>query len=127
LHYVFAKMKLAEERGLGLKSMREAAAKAGLPMPRYSWASPYLTLTFYRSAEAMATELADDSSKRLSKSEQAGWEWISTRETFTANEYASAMSFPGRTAANHLKRFYERGLIERIGSGRSTFYRVVKG
>ncbi|OFZ25999.1 MAG: hypothetical protein A2381_11705 [Bdellovibrionales bacterium RIFOXYB1_FULL_37_110] len=37
LHYVFAKMKLAEERGLGLKSMRMRAIKAHLPLPEYSY------------------------------------------------------------------------------------------
>ena len=33
LHYVFGKMELAEERGLGLKTMRESAVRAGLPLP----------------------------------------------------------------------------------------------
>ena len=33
MHYVFAKLRLAEERGLGLKSLRVQAKKAGLPLP----------------------------------------------------------------------------------------------
>ncbi len=37
LHYVFAQMDLAEERGLGLKSMKERAERAGLPLPAYTW------------------------------------------------------------------------------------------
>jgi ATP-dependent DNA helicase RecG len=45
LHYVFAKMELAEERGLGLKSMKSRASDVGLPMPRYAWENPYLVLT----------------------------------------------------------------------------------
>ena len=32
--YVFARMELAEERGLGLKSMKTRAEAAGVPLPR---------------------------------------------------------------------------------------------
>ena len=41
LHYVFARMELAEERGLGLKSMKAHAEATGLPLPRYTWEDPY--------------------------------------------------------------------------------------
>ena len=44
LHYVFARMELAEERGLGLKSMKTRAQAAGLPLPRYAWDPPYLSI-----------------------------------------------------------------------------------
>ena len=57
LHYVFSQMKLAEERGLGLRSLRRQAARAHLPAPRYRWRSPYLVLTIYRNPEALAREL----------------------------------------------------------------------
>ncbi|MDE0270764.1 MAG: hypothetical protein OXP11_06110, partial [Gammaproteobacteria bacterium] len=57
LHYVFSQMKLAEERGLGLKSLRLLATRAQLPLPRYRWRAPYLVLTIYRSADALAREL----------------------------------------------------------------------
>ena len=36
VHYVFAQMELAEERGLGMKSMKDNAEKADLPLPTYS-------------------------------------------------------------------------------------------
>ncbi len=32
MHYVFAQMELAEERGLGMKSMRAVAEKVDLPL-----------------------------------------------------------------------------------------------
>ncbi len=37
LHYVFAQMHMAEERGLGLRSLKSQAEKHGLPLPRYSF------------------------------------------------------------------------------------------
>jgi predicted HTH transcriptional regulator len=41
-------MELAEERGLGLKSMRTRATEAGLPLPKFSYHAPYLDLILYR-------------------------------------------------------------------------------
>ena len=41
VHYVFAQMELAEERGLGMQSMRHVAEKADLPLPTYSWDDPF--------------------------------------------------------------------------------------
>ena len=54
LHYVFAKMEMAEERGLGLKSMKRRASEAELPLPKYSWENPYLVLTLYRTSDSAA-------------------------------------------------------------------------
>lgn len=126
LHYVFAKMELAEERGLGIKSLRNRAEQLGLPLPRYAWEDPYLVLTLYRSAAAAVSELDDIILGALSKTERGGWEWLVMREMATSGEYATAMRVPGRTALNHLKHFAELGLVQKLGSGPSTRYRVTK-
>jgi len=49
-HFVFARMGMAEEQGLGLASLRDRAKELGLPRPQFSWDDPYLVLTLYRSA-----------------------------------------------------------------------------
>ena len=124
LHYVFAKMELAEERGLGLKSMRERAYRSGLPLPKYSWENPYLVLKIYSTPAAALTELGDELLGVLSKAERSGWEWLVNRETATAGEYSAAMQVPNRTALNHLKCFADLGLVRKIGAGRATRYEV---
>ncbi len=126
LHYVFARMELAEERGLGLKSMRAHAEEAGLPLPRYSWEHPYLVLTIYRSTAAAVSELSGEILEAMSKAERAGWEWLATKQTVTSGEYVAAMLISNRTALNHLKHFTELGLIRKIGSGPATRYEVVR-
>ena len=121
LHYVFSQMDLAEERGLGLKSMKQRAEQARLPLPAYSWKDPYLVLTFYSTpASAIPAELLAS----LSKPEQAGWEWLATKESVTSREYAEALGVPNRTALNHLKRFTDLKLLEKSGSGPRTRYRI---
>lgn len=126
LHYVFARMELAEERGLGLKSMKARAEAAGLPLPKYAWEDPYLVLTLYRSRVAALSELESDVVEALSKSEQAGWEWLATKQIVTSGEYAAAMRVPNRTALNHLKRFSKLGLVRKLGSGPATRYEVAR-
>jgi len=124
LHYVFAKMELAEERGLGLKSMRDRAHHLGLPLPRYSWENPYLVLKLYSTPAAALNELGDEVLDALSKAERSGWKWLVNQETATSAEYSAAIRVPNRTALNHLKRFMDLGLVRKIGAGRATRYEV---
>jgi len=126
LHFVFAKMKLAEERGLGLKSMRLRAAAAGLPLPEYSYKAPYVVLTLYREAKAAISKARGNILARLSEAERAGWDWLVTRDTVTTAEYQEAMDVPNRTARYHLKRLTEFGLLRVVGAGKATRYEVVR-
>lgn len=125
LHYVFARMEMAEERGLGIKSLKNHAMQLGLPLPRYGFEDPYLVLTLFRNPEAAAHVLSQEVLDSLSKAEQKGWQWLAAQDAITAQEYADAMSIPKRTALNHLKHFTELGLIKPTGSGPAIKYEVV--
>ena len=125
LHFVFARMGMAEEQGYGIGSLRDRAKELGLPLPRYTWDAPYLVLTLYRSQAAAQRALAPDALEVLSKAEQKGWQWLTTQEIVMAIDYAAALSIPKRTALNHLKRFADMGLLRRIGTGPSTKYEII--
>jgi ATP-dependent DNA helicase RecG len=125
LHYVFAQMELAEERGLGLKSMKVRSQQAGLPLPRYAWKPPYLALTIFRSAESAARALKPEVLASLNDDEQAGWQFLATQHGVSKADYAEAMGFDDRKAQRHLKRFVELGLVRRLGSGKATSYEVL--
>ncbi|MCB1674938.1 MAG: hypothetical protein KDI01_01520, partial [Halioglobus sp.] len=126
LHYVFARMGMAEEQGYGLTSLKKHAEELGLPLPSYSMEGDSLVLTIYRSTTAAILALGAEVVERLSKAERAGWEWLATRETTSSKEYASFLGVANRTALNHLKRFTELGLLEKTGSGPTTQYRVLR-
>ena len=125
LHYVFSQIGMAEEMGLGLKSLKNRAEQLRLPLPRYSWDDPYLVLTLYRSLKAAQRVLAPDIFESLSKAERHGWQWIVAQETVTSAAYSKAMKIPNRTALNHLRRFTDLGLLRRSGTGPSTRYEVI--
>jgi ATP-dependent DNA helicase RecG len=125
LHYVFARMELAEERGLGIKSLKNRAEQVGLPLPKYSFENPYLVLTLFRNQDAAAKTLAPDVLESLSGAEQKGWQWITRKGKAKSSQYAKAMQVEDRTARRHLNRFVELGLVRKTGSGPSTGYEVI--
>jgi ATP-dependent DNA helicase RecG len=124
LHYVFNKLGLAEERGMGLRSLKDRSQEQGMPLPAYRWNDPYLELTLYRHATSAAKDVAKSAVVKLSNNELIGLEWMSTKEAFNATEYAISARIPSRTALRHLSNLVELGLLERLGVGRSTRYRL---
>jgi ATP-dependent DNA helicase RecG len=126
LHAVFNTMNLAEERGLGLTSMRNRARQAGLPLPAYAWNEPYLDLTVYRATESATNSLDESILSELSSTERNGWTFLVSRGTTTQSEYSREMEVTARTAQRHLGHFVDLGLLRRIGSGPATEYRVIQ-
>ncbi|MFY9341569.1 MAG: ATP-binding protein [Planctomycetota bacterium] len=124
LHYVFAKLQLAEERGLGLKSMRAKAVAVGLPLPSYSYHAPYMVLTIWREAAAAVRSRGVDIEGQLSAAERDGWSWLASRESTRVRDYVRAMQVPSRTAKRHLRKLMNLGLLRRVGAGRATRYEV---
>jgi ATP-dependent DNA helicase RecG len=126
LHYVFARMELAEERGLGLKSMKARAEAAGLPLPRFAWKAPYLVLTLFRTMEGVIRTLDEAVLRELTSEERKGWSFLAGRTTATQGEYAQHMEVTARTAQRHLTHFVELGMLRRRGQGPATKYEVVR-
>ena len=85
-----------------------------------------MVLTIYRSGSAAVGSLDARTRASLSKSERAGWEWLSTSDSVTSAEYAAALKVPNRTALNHLKHFTDLRLVRKRGSGPATRYEVVR-
>ena len=126
LHYVFAKMELAEERGLGLKSMKARASDVGLPLPKYAWENPYLALTLFRSAAAAVAGLPPAVRDGLNDDERASWEFIASRQSVTSPELMERMGFDERKAQRVLRKLLDSNLIRRLGRGPATHYEAVQ-
>ena len=124
LHYVFAKMELAEERGLGLKSMKARASDVGLPLPKYAWENPYLALTLFRSAAAAVAGLPPAVRDGLNDDERVSWEFIASRQSVTSPELMERMGFDERKAQRVLRKLLDSRLIRRLGRGPATHYEV---
>jgi ATP-dependent DNA helicase RecG len=121
LHYVFARMGMAEEQGYGLTSLKKHAEKLGLPLPSYSMEGDSLVLTIYRTAES-ATKGLGAMLQELTVEEQGGWKFVAGRTGTTQSEYARNLGVTARTAQRHLSHFVKLGLLRRVGRGRATEY-----
>lgn len=126
LHYVFARMDFAEERGLGMRTFRSLPEKYGLPLPKYAFEDPYLVLTLYRNPASATHALPLAVLASLNDDERAGWEFLASRTTTTKNEYAGRLRLDARKAQRQLKKFVELGLLRRVGRGPATTYEVVR-
>ena len=124
LHFVFARMGMAEEQGLGLGSLRDRAKELGLPLPRYTWDAPYLVLKLYLSAKSAIRELPANVLDSLNAEEKRGWEYLATKTACTRAAYEQHMGVDTRKAQRHFKRFVELGLLRRVGASTSTSYEV---
>lgn len=122
LHYVFSRMELAEERGLGLKTMKSRAAELGLPLPVYRFENPYLELKLFRTPEGATKSLDKAILDQLPVEELRGWRYLAGRTSTTQSQYAAALQVTARTAQRHLTHFVGLGLLQRIGQGRATKY-----
>lgn len=120
LQFAFGGSKLVEGRGLGMRTLSEAATKHGLPVPKYDFDGLYLNLTIYRHAQATVTELTDEVLRSLNEDEIAAWQFIVTRKSFTTPELMKQTRFDERKTQPVLKKLRDLKLLERLGKGPAT-------
>jgi ATP-dependent DNA helicase RecG len=125
LHYVFAQMGLAEERGLGMKTLKSVPQTFGLPMPKYNFNEPYLVLQLFRNPEGVAATVEPSALDSLNEDEMAGWKFLTSQATTTAPNYSQALGFDERKTQRQLRKFMDLGLLRRIGQGRASRYEVI--
>lgn len=126
LHYVFNKLGLAEERGLGLRALKERSKELGMPMPTYRWNAPYLELTLYRSAQGAVAALADIALGELNRTEREGLAYLTRMGALTVAAYAKHLDLDLRQARRHLQHFERLGLVRAEGQTRSRRYVLVQ-
>jgi ATP-dependent DNA helicase RecG len=124
LQFAFTGAKLAEGRGLGMKTLGSAAEKYGLPLPKYGFDGVYLTLTIYRHALGAVMALGARVLRSLNRDDTRSWEYLSTRTVVNREEYAQHMGYDRRKAQRHLKKFVRLGLLRKVGSSSATRYEV---
>lgn len=125
LHHVFSRMRLAEERGLGLKSLRVRAEQSGVPLPRYRWRAPYLALSIYRSVAGLARDLVSPAVLGdLGTAATTSWGVAALRDQISTRELVSSTGFDERKAQRALRSLEEVGLLRRVGNGRATRFEI---
>jgi len=120
--YVFSLMDYVEEKGFGMASFKSLNKEYGLPIPKYTFKKPFLTLTFPRNIEAVKDVIGRDSTNSLTDNELKHFEIFRSNKPVTKNDFVFYSGLPTRTAQRMLKKFVDLKLIKAKGSGRSTEY-----
>ena len=119
--FFFIQMKLAEQRGIGLRNMRQLPQR-GYPLPVFVMRAGALQVTFGRIQDVVSPTIGGD--KKLSQEDQTGLLFIQERGEVTVGEYAAHLKILPKTAQRHLARLVDKGIITTIGSKRWTKYRL---
>ena len=121
--YVFDKMDLAEQRGLGFLTVRELPEKHHIPLPIVKYEEPYIVFTLPRNAKSAI--VFDEKLAGLGEQELAAYDFVKlSGGQVTKAEYAKKFGLIDRTAERHLKHLTELGLVKVEGVGRSTVYKL---
>jgi ATP-dependent DNA helicase RecG len=112
--YVFNQMKLAEQRGKGLSTMKQLPA-LGFPLPIFEMQAGNLVVTFARTRAALGRT-------GISAQEYKEWLYIQAHEPVTRAQFAEEFGLPAKTAQNHLSRLIDLGVIFPEGKGKAVRY-----
>lgn len=117
--HVFDVMGMAEQRGLGFKTVRELP-EMDFPLPLVTIEEPYMVFTMpFNSKSKVMGSLQD-----LNEKELKGLEFIRMSENpIKRAQYEKVLNLEKKTAERQLKHLLELGLIEKLGQGPSTIYK----
>lgn len=124
LTYVFSLMNYAEEKGFGMKSLKSLNKQFGLPIPKYTFKEPFLTLIFPRTLTGLKDINNYDGIQNLTNEDLKLFEFFRTGNPISKSEFAEFATMPTRTAERYLKRFVDLKLIKVVGSARNTRYSI---
>jgi len=116
-------MKLMEERRWGFPRMRDLLVNHGLRPPGFGYHDSYFVVTFFAHERAPGiVEIAPDLLAELGKRQKEMVELIRSRRRITRSECAENFKISRNTAKRDLKKLMDVGIVERRGSGPSTYY-----
>lgn len=120
--YAFSLMDYVEEKGFGMKTFKSLNKQYGLPIPKYSFKVPFLTLTFPRTSDAVKDVMDKDAIDELSTEELRYFEIFREKRPVSKSEFAEFADLTARTAERYLKRYVDFNLIKVVGGGKYTKY-----
>ena len=110
--FIFNKMKLVEERGLGMKELK-LLKEAGNP-PSFNINGDFFVTTIYRRKTAI-----------IVPKEPKGLKELREQRVLTTPKYMELTGLPERTSRRHLLELVKKGYASSFGKGPSTEYRIV--
>jgi len=122
--YVFNRMGMAEQRGIGLRSLKDLPAK-GFLLPIFNLTGKILEITLIRDKSKLAEVIGFDN-VNLSKEEKEGLVFIQNNGSISVSQYAEFFAYKNKTAQRRLAGLVEKGIVIKTGEKRGTKYSLAK-
>jgi ATP-dependent DNA helicase RecG len=122
--YAFSLMDYVEEKGFGMKTFKSLNKEHGLPIPKFTFKEPFLTLTFPRTIEGIKSVIKTKGIEQLNDNEFRYIEIFREQEYVTKADFIAFTNLAERSAQRLLKNWTDEGLIISEGAGRSTKYKL---
>lgn len=123
--FVFNKMGLAEQRGIGLRNMKQLPDK-GFPLPTFNLKTGMLEVTFGRTKEYLAQRTGLKNLKQLTEEDKEVVLFIQKKGEVSRGELAAEFELNDKTAQRRLGSLVKRKLIAVRGKGKATVYVAAK-
>jgi ATP-dependent DNA helicase RecG len=120
--YAFSLMDYVEEKGFGMKTFKSLKKDFGLPIPKYTFKEPFLTLNFPRTVEAIKELPTTGAIEELDNMELEYFELFRSRRAFSKSEFVEQSGVATRTAERMLKRWVDLNLLRKEGGGKYLKY-----
>lgn len=120
--YVYNRMGLAEQRGIGLRNMKRLP-QFGFPLPVFNMKGNILEIVFARDA-TLIPEIKGIVDSELTKEDREGLFFIQQNEPIEVKDYALKFNLSEKTAQRRIANLLEKGLLEREGNNRWVKYKI---
>jgi len=121
--FVFNQMKLAEQRGVGLRDMKKLPSK-GFPLPVFELKAGNIEVAFGRTKEFIAERAGLDNLSALSEDDKNIIIFIQERKEIATGELVEHFNLHSKAAQRKLFNLVGKGLLMKTGEKRGTRYAI---
>lgn len=123
---VFKELGYIEQWGSGIKRIKSSCIAHGLKEPLIQEKGDFIDVELYRKVADSSVKVADSSGKPsdkfMTEQEKNIFIFLENNNTINSKEVEKLLKIKNARAREILKEMIDKSLIERKGSGRSTFY-----
>lgn len=120
--YIFNQMRLAEQRGVGLRKLKHLPQE-GFPLPTLRMRAGALEITFGRTKEFIAKQAGIS---KITAAEKKGVLFIQQKGVVSNSQYAAYMGLNPKAAQRQLNRLVKYGVIAKEGEKRGTRFKALR-
>jgi len=124
LFNLFRRVDLVEKIGSGVNRMRAATREAGIPSPKFEF-TKFFTVTFKR-PKTTPERVGEKVGEKVGENQRLILEYFFKDKFISIVELSKKIGIAPKNIEENIKKLKKKGLIERIGSARGGYWKIIK-